>query len=531
MNGRVTLKALGFIALSAGLLVAIAPAAAASGGQVSNVNGALVSSRETLAIRYREGQSTSVRMIGSNLAPGVDGRAEIKREAGRTKIKLKIDGLVNPQALGPYYTTYVLWSVSPEGEAENLAEMPFKSDSEIEVTTPLQTFALIITAEPYSAVRLPSPDVIAENIMRSGTKGVPEASRIKYRGDPGNFYVASAEQRPALMADYNTPLLVLGARRAIEIAKRAGAKQYAPEELHQAEIKLAVLEETWPENKKADQKLGGLAREVEQLAEHARELSVQRAADASLTAERQAARNNIAQAQDQAAQAQDQAARAQDQAARAQDEADRAKQQAAEYREEMARARQEADQARERVKDAQNDADRAKANEELARAQAEQAQLEADQAKRDKEAAEQQLYVSLSQILETKREARGLVVSLSDVLFDFNRATLKPGARERLSKLAGVLIAYPGPYKIEIDGYTDSIGSDEYNLKLSQGRAEAVSSYLTEQGVRSDRISQVQGMGKMMPVADNGTPEGRQMNRRVEIVISDLGTSPGTSGQ
>src|SRR5262249_49684578 len=180
------------------------------------------------------------------------------------------------------------------------------------------------------------------------------------------------------------------------------------------------------------------------------------------------------------------------------------------------------DSERQRARDAQTDAYRAKANEKRAQAQAQQSRLDAEQAKRDKAAAEQQLFISLSQILETRREARGLIVSLSDVLFDFNKATLKPGSREKLSKLAGILIAYPGPYRLQIEGHTDSVGSDEYNLRLSQDRAESVRSFLVLGGVAADRIAQVRGLGKSLPVASNDTAEGRQMNRRVEIVISDL---------
>jgi len=531
-------KTLGVVAAGAALLAVLAVASisapAARAQDRHSEGGAITGERYTLAVRYKEGEGTSVLMAGSSIAPGLGGKAEIKREAGRTRIKLKMGGFVNPQRLGPYYTTYVLWSVSPEGQANNLAEIPFKNDIDIEATTPLQTFALIITAEPYSAVKLPSPEVVAENVLSSSTKGMAESSKIRYRGDTGIFYEAAMGGSPAFAADYNTPLLVLGARRAVEVARRAGAGQFAPDELHQAEIKLAVLEQEWSEtksNRKADEKLGGVAREVMQLGEHAREISVDRAREANLSAERQAARSDIAQARSEASEAQSEASQARSEASEAQDQAARAEQQAAEYRDAMARAQQEANQARERVKEAQTDADRAKANEELARAQAEQARLEAEQAKQEKEAAEQQLYVSLNQILETKREARGLVVSLSDVLFDFNKATLKPGARERLAKLAGVLIAYPGQYRIEVDGFTDAVGSDEYNLKLSENRAETVHSYLVESGVKPDHIGQVRGMGKMMPVATNDTPEGRQMNRRVEIVISELGTSPNTSGQ
>ena len=471
--------------------------------------------RDALAIMYPEGDGTSVTMAGSTIAPGVIGKADIKRKEGRTRIKLEMRNLVNPQSLGAYYTTYVLWAISPEGQADNLAEMPFKSDVDIEVTTPLQTFALIITAEPYSAVKLPSPVVISENLMRPGTKGVARTSRIKYSGDPGTFYVVSATASPSIAADYNTPLIVLGARRSVEIARRAGADHYAEPELRQAEIKLAVLEQTWSDTRKAEEKLGGVAREVMHLAEHARELAVERTAQAELNAERRAARNTIDQARSEADQARLQADEAKD-------NAERARQQAAAYLDAMNRAQQEAELARQRVSQAQTDADRARANEELARAQAEQSRLEAEQARREKTAAEEQLFISLSQILETRREARGLIVSLSDVLFDFNKASLKPGAREKLSKLAGILIAFPGPYNLQIEGHTDSVGSQEYNLRLSQDRAESVHSYLVQAGVAAVRITEVRGFGKTMPVADNDKPEGRQMNRRVEIVISDL---------
>ncbi len=193
-------------------------------------------------------------------------------------------------------------------------------------------------------------------------------------------------------------------------------------------------------------------------------------------------------------------------------------------------------EARKRAEDAKTEADRAKANEDLARAEAErskmneanarndaeQARMQAEQAQREKAELQQRLYVSLSAILETRKEARGLIVSLSDVLFDFNKASLKPGARERLAKLAGVLLAYPGTYQIEIEGHTDSIGSEEYNQKLSEDRAASVRSYLMESGIVTDKIIATRGFGKTKPVATNETAEGRQMNRRVEIVIVGL---------
>ena len=468
--------------------------------QITPGSQVLIAKRMTLAVNYREADSTEVNMVGTALNPQAMGKAEVKRKEGRTRVKLRMQSLAHPQSLGAYYTTHVLWAIAPEGQAENLAELPIVKEFDFEVTTSFQTFGLIITAEPHSAVRMPSPIIIAENALRKGTEGTIEASRIEYSGDAGTLYVVASPNAPASNADYDTPLMILGARRAVEIARRADAERFAEPELRQAEIKLAALEQLWPRNRKDREKFSGLAHDVMRLGEQARKLSVERAELARLEAERSTARTTIIAAQG---------------------EADRAREEAAAYRDATARAEQDAALARDRAAQAQTEAERAKANEELARAQAERARLEADQAKRDKEEMQQRLFVSLSEILETRREARGLIVSLSDVLFDFNKATLKPGAREKLAKLAGILLAYPGNYRIEIEGHTDAVGTDEYNLKLSQDRAESVRYFVVQSGIAENRILGTRGFGEVRPVATNDTPEGRQMNRRVEIVIAD----------
>jgi len=470
--------------------------------------------RQTLAIRYKNNDSTTVNMVGSTIAPRAMGKAEIKHENGRTRIKLEMANLGNPQAIGPYYTTFVLWAIAPEGQADNLAELPVKTQIAIDVTTNFQTFGLIITAEPHSAVKLPSPVIVADNTLRRGTEGGIQTSSIEYSGDPGTFYAASSTSEPSLNADYNTPLLILGARRAVEIARRAGARRHAETELREAEVKLAALEQTWPERRKDQEKYSGAAHDVMRIAENARTQAVERGAQARLADERRDAVSTIDQAQSEAD-------RAQNKANRAQNEADRANQQAATDRDAMNRAQIESAAARARAEQAQNDTDKAKANEELARAEAERARMDTQVMKQQQSDMQQRLYISLSEILETRREARGLIVNLSDVLFDFNQATLKPGAREKLSKLAGILLAYPGAYRMQIEGHTDSVGSQDYNQKLSEDRAEAVHDYLIQAALPADRIVGVRGFGKIRPVATNDTPEGRQTNRRVEIVISD----------
>ncbi|HSE98692.1 MAG TPA: OmpA family protein, partial [Blastocatellia bacterium] len=475
----------------------------------------MIAKRTTLAIMYPEDDGTEINMVGTSISPRANGKADVKRKEGRTRIKFKMNNLGHPQSLGAYYTTYILWAIAPEGQADNIAELPVRGETDIEVTTSFQTFGLIVTAEPHSAVRFPSPIIVAENALRRGTEGGIQTSRIEYSGDPGTLYVISSPDIPSINADYNTPLLILGARRAVEIARRAEATRYADAELRQAEVKLAALEQIWPRDRNDPEEWSGHAREVMRLGENARTLAVERMIAARLEMERRIASETISQAQTEAD--------------RARIDADRARIEAAEYREAMTRAEREAAMARERLDQAQTEADRAKAREELARAEAERARLEAHQARQEKDEVQQRLFVSLSEILETRREARGLIVNLSDVLFDFNKATLTPGAREKLSKLAGILLAYPGSYRLEIEGHTDSVGSHEYNMKLSQDRAESVRYYLVQSGITPDRIVAVRGFGEIRPVATNETNEGRQVNRRVELVITDLTSTPGTN--
>ena len=522
-----------FTTASVLLFIALAGTLFAQTVEVTNTSQWVAAKRQILAVKYIENKQTTVNMPGTALAPRVMGKADVEFKQGRTNVRLEMESFANPQSLGAYYTTYILWAVAPEGQAENLMELPIQSNFKIESTTKFQTFGLMITAEPHSGVALPGPVIVAENTLRKGTEGEISTSKIEYSGDPGTLYVVSSPNSPALNADYNTPLLILGARRAVEIAQRAGAQRFAEPELREAEVKLEVLERSWPSRKPADlrknaKKYGGLARDAMRLAEHARSLTVERRAQARLDTERREAGNSVAQAQSEAERARTEAERATTDAGLARTEAERAR---AAEREGAARAERDAAASRQRVEQAQSETERAKANEELARSEAERARSQAEEAKRERDAAQQRLYVSLSEILETRREARGLIVNLSDVLFDTGKATLKPGAREKLSKLAGILVAYPGAYRIEIEGHTDSVGTEERNLKLSQARAESVRDYLAQSGVKSDRIIAARGFGESKPVASNETAAGRQVNRRVEIIIADPDNQAKTGNQ
>jgi outer membrane protein OmpA-like peptidoglycan-associated protein len=506
-----------FITASALFLMALVSAVPAQTVEVPNTSQWpsqwFAARRHLLAVKYNENKQTTVNMSGTAIAPRVMGKADVEFKQGRTNVRLEMRSFDNPQSLGGFYTSYILWAVAPEGQAENLMELPIRSKFKIESTTKFQTFGLIITAEPHSMVELPGSMIVAENTLRNGTEGLITTSEIEYSGDPGTFYTLFSHNSPAPSADYDTPLMILGARRAVEIARRADAGRFADAELRDAELKLATLEQAWPRSRSESdlrnkaKKNSGLAHDVMRIAEQARKLSVERGDQARLSAERQQAGDNIAQAQSEAD--------------RARTEAERASRDAFRARMGAARAANEAAIARERVEQAQSETAKAKANEGQARDDADRARLQTEEAKRERDAAQQRLYFSLSEILETRREARGLIVNLSDVLFDTGQATLKPGAREKLSKLAGILSAYSGVYRIEIEGHTDSVGSDESNLNLSRGRAESVRDYLVQNGVKSERVSATSGFGESKPVAGNETAAGRQINRRVEIIIAD----------
>ncbi len=527
-----------FLTASALLLTALVGVGFTQTVEVTKTSHWIAVRRQILAVKYNESKQTTVTMAGTAIAPRVLGKADVEFKQGRTNVRLEMESFENPQSLGAFYTTYVLWAVAPEGQTESLMELPIQKKFKIESTTKFQTFGLMITAEPHSRVELPSSMIVAENTLRKGTAGMITTSKVEYSGDPGTFYSILLPNSAASNADYNTPLLILGARRSVEIAQRAGAREFADAELRDAELKLATLEQAWPRSRKPSdlrnnaKKNSGLAHDVMRIAEQARKLSVERSAAARLTNERQQASNNIAQAQSEADRARAVADSAKNEANRATTDAGVARAEAERARTEAERAQtaeragteraaNEVALARTRVEQAQSEAEKAKANEGLARAEADSARLQAAEAKRERDAAQQSLFVSLSAILETRRDTRGLIVNLSDVLFDTGQATLKPGAREKLSKLSGLLAAYSGVYRMEIEGHTDSVGSEESNLTLSRGRAEAVRGYLVQNGVKAELMLAAQGFGESKPVADNATAAGRQVNRRVEIIIAD----------
>jgi outer membrane protein OmpA-like peptidoglycan-associated protein len=467
-----------------------------------------VVSRTTKAVNYRHrGGSTIVDIRGTSLMPEITGKAKVDGKNGRLQINVDLSKMRSPGQIGPQFLTYVLWAITPEGRPQNLGEIVPDSNgkSSLEVTTDLQAFGLIVTAEPYFSVIRPSNEVVAENIIRQETKGFEETIDAKFDMLEGGSYTVDmpAQQLPSATADSKTPLTLLEARNAVAIAKAAGAAQYAPDSLQKAETYLARAED-YLRRKQGKTPIGTAARGATQMAEDARVLTLRRKEAERIANEKQAMLEK-----QQKAEAEAQASATAEAQARAQAEHDAAM-----------RAQAEADTAAAERAKAQAQLQQAQADAAAAAALADQQKAEAAAAEaiRQKEEQRQRLLNQLNQVLETKDTPRGLVVSMPDVLFDTGSYTLKPAARERLARISGIVLAYPD-LRLEIEGHTDSVGSDAYNQTLSEKRAGSVRDYLVDNGVSINNVI-ARGLGKGSPVADNSTAAGRKLNRRVEMIVS-----------
>ena len=488
--------------------------------------------RSTQAVNYhfRSG-STKVDLLGTELMPQAKGSAKIESHLGRTEINANVTNLDSPQKFGREYLTYVLWAIDPQGRTQNLGEFVLNGGREIQVTTPLQAFALIVTAEPYFAVTRPSDLVVMENVIRKDTVGATEMINTKYELIGRGQYIPKHASYDVAPLDPKTPLPLAEARNAVRIAQMSGADKYAADTYQRAVDLLKQSEEYWSRKYVQQKPVATVAREATQTADNARNISLkkqldefdeqqrlaaqQREEDARKRAEDEAARRAAAETQAQ------EAARQREEAMRAEQEAQARAAEQQRQAEEAAKARQEAEAARQTALQQQQAA-------EAARQQAEQQRL---QAEREKEEMRARLLQQLNTVLETRDTQRGLIVNMSDVLFDSGQATLRPAAREKLAKISGIVLAYPG-LKLQVEGHTDSVGSDAYNQKLSEKRANNVRDYLIKQSVPEDVITAM-GFGKADPVADNKTAKGRQLNRRVEMVVSGevIGTKIGSQQQ
>lgn len=559
-----------------------------------------VTERTAKAINYQHRNgSTTIDFRGTELMPKARGEAKVESKQGYIEVEVEFDDLQAANKQGAEYLTYVLWAITPEGRTANLGEILLngKTKSKLNVTTELQVFALVVTAEPYYSVTRPSDLIVMENVVRADTRGKIEEIDAKYELLQRGQYSRLANPL-ALKLDSKIPLELYEARNAVQIAKSVGADRFATETFEKAEKSLAQAEAYQARNA-GSKPVTMTSREAVQTAEDARAIAVKRQEENALTAERASSLNREVSAENARMAAQNETNRVTRDAANArvnaQDEADRVKRandaqalsaqntanalrqgnaaQTAASQLEAARVKRESDA---KLAAAQTEADRLKRESDaklavasteadrmqrendakLAAAQTEAARLKRDndaklaasqaeaariaqenaaqraaaqialdrsanekrQLEADKVNLRAQLLSQFNAILQTRDTARGLIVNMSDVIFDTAKSSLQPGAREKLSKVAGIISGHPG-LKLEIEGHTDSVGEADYNQQLSEKRGEAVRAYLVGQGMASGSVS-AKGFGEAQPVSSNETSAGRQQNRRVEIVIS-----------
>jgi outer membrane protein OmpA-like peptidoglycan-associated protein len=527
--------------------------------------------RTTAAINYRPRRGdTKVDMAGTALLPLARGSAKVAGEQGYMKIEARFEKLEPASRFGREYLTYVLWAITPEGRATNLGEIQVDdANAKVEVTTELQAFGLIVTAEPYFAVTQPSDVVVIENVVRGDTNGTFEVIEAKHELLTRGAYLMNqdATRLTVKPLEPGSPLDLAQARNAVELARLAGADRFATETFNKAAGLLATAEEARTARRGGnaimmaarqaaqtaeDARLVGLTRQEEAYQADQRAAALAREQNALTRAADEGARRRNAEAATQAATAGRLAAEREAGAATdARLAAERDTRTAGEARlaaERDTRTAGEARLAAERdtkiAADGRLDAERARATDadnariaaETARAQADAARVAAEakaqsdatsaaaKAEVDKAALREQLRGQLNVILDTRATARGLIVNLSDVLFDTGRADLKPGAREKLARISGILALHQG-LRLEVEGHTDNVGTDDANQRLSERRGESVRAYLVQQGIASSTVGTI-GLGEARPVATNDTAVGRQQNRRVELVVS--GQSIGT---
>jgi outer membrane protein OmpA-like peptidoglycan-associated protein len=528
---EVTMKTLKMILAIVSLLVVVIPAGAAQKlntvGQVQVQQGGQnpiyritinVVERKATSINYRHRSgATKIDFRGTPLMPAARGEAKVESKQGYIEIEVEFDDLQSASRFGPEFLTYVMWAITPEGRATNLGEIILNgTKSKLNVTTELQAFGLIVTAEPYFAVTQPSDVVVMENFVRKDTVGKVEEIDAKYELLQRGQYtvnVQPADLQP-MKLDKKTPLDLYEARNAVRIAKWTGADVSAAETFQKAG-KLLEQAENYKTRKAGSKPIAMAAREAVQTAEDARLITLKRQEEDRLAQERAASAEREAQAN-----------AATDRAKTEADDAGRG------------RARAEADsvaaraQAERTKMEAELAAQRAAREKETALAESEQARkAAAEHAEWEKQELRNKLAEQLNLILETRDSARGLIVNMSDVLFDTGKYTLRPVAREKLAKISGIVLAHPS-LKLEVEGHTDSVGTDEYNQRLSENRANSVRDFLVHEGTNTSSIA-ARGFGESQPVATNDTAGGRQQNRRVELVVSGdvIGTPIGLTSR
>jgi outer membrane protein OmpA-like peptidoglycan-associated protein len=481
--------------------------------------------RQTVAITYPLDQTVAVRFRGTTRLPRLSGNAKVRRAGRRgTRVELNVENLPRASELGGAYTTYVLWAISPDGAVDNLGEIKRSGssfvDSKVDVTTPLQTFSLVVTAEPHFLVRIPSRMVVLENLapQRSDQAGVAVVN-VQYIGNSSDYF-RDARVPEIAETDYReTPTTLLGARQALNLARYAGAERDAPAELQTAQTDLQLAENAW-RTKQATAEVDIMARRATSSGAKAEEMALARKASRVRREELERRDAAVRTAEKSAAESEREIGRVNaelesERRARelAERDAESATQQLRDARTEIARLRDELQTVRAEGDDAKLKLARLEGEK-----QAEENRRSADRRAVDQRAAADSLKQALARYGSVRDNTRGLLLVLPESIWANPRSSnLSPSASARLEPLAA-LLANNADYQIVIETFTDNRGSEIALQQLTQDRARVLSETFAAGGLDVTRM-QPNGMGAANPVAPNTTPAGRIKNRRTEVTL------------
>lgn len=461
------------------------------------------------SVQFPEQRSVNLGFARTPRAPQAELYAEVRYQAGQAQIRLRFDRMKPAILFGRDVTCYVLWAVTRDGQTENLGEFWAREDRDrLRFSTGLKAFALMITAESYYLVQRPSELVIFTSLASGDRQAGSEAFPF---GDFAPAPTFGFDTIFHVRYDDNASVDLQQAQKAFEIAERMDAARHAPREFEEARAFLDRAN-ALGRGRYREKELVDIARRAVHSSNEAINLTVRRL-------EAQALEERIAQRQAEMDALIARAAEAEQAAERARVETETARQAAGE----AARLRQEADAELERAREQKDrlvqETAALRVEQDALRGRMADLRAEMEAVQLEKATLRSHLDEALSQVAETRATARGTILNLPDILFEVNKADLKPELRVVLAKLAGILLLMPD-LNLRVEGHTDSTGSAEYNQTLSERRAEAVAGFLSEQGVASRRIVSV-GYGLTRPIEDNATAAGRQRNRRVELVIAE----------
>ncbi len=473
--------------------------------------------RETKAITYPLDEEVNVQFRGTTRYPRMKGEASVERtKKNGTEIKLSVSKMPRPFELGAGYATYVLWAISPNGQIDNLGEIKrrgfFEFDSTIRVTTPLQTFALIVTAEPHYLVSRPSREIMLENYnayTRTGSS-LTTATSIQYFGNSSNYFNDARTPEIADVDYRRIPPSILQGKQAVALARFAGASRDASEELAEAESLLQNAEAAWSAGRDeeyidiAARKAIGAAVKAEMTANVRREAREKRNEKLRQDAELREAEDKFSDAQNEINSLKaelDRETRARELAER---DALNFSNQVKQLTEEVTRLRKEAQDVK--IK--------------LASAEASKKALEEE---RDREKMLQQMKAnipvlkkSLERFGSVEETETGVILTIPENFWGGSRVSSFAAASEtKMTWLGEVISSSPG-YRVLIEAHTDDRGEPEELQVLSNERARAIADKLVSLGVSGERL-EAKGFGGTFPKVPNSTRANRSRNNRVEV--------------